>query len=139
MLVYNKETDFMKLFANSNFYLTSGIVAFVYSIFAAGQYYTLTGSQLLSPQEAIKKIKNKQIQHIIDVRTKLEWNQGHYPKALHLPVLDIEEDKLPKNKSEGILVYCNTGQRARVAAETIRSFGYTNVYYISGTYSTIIP
>ena len=138
MLVYNKETDFMKLFANSNFYLTSGILAFVYSIFAAGQYYTLTGSQLLSPQEAIKKIKNKQIQHIIDVRTKLEWNQGHYPKALHLPVLDIEEDKLPKNKSEGILVYCNTGQRARVAAETIRSFGYTNVYYISGTYSTIM-
>ena len=129
----------MKLFANSNFYLTSGIVAFVYSIFAAGQYYTLTGSQLLSPQEAIKKIKNKQIQHIIDVRTKLELNQGHYPKALHLPVLYIEEDKLPKNKSEGILVYCNTGQRARVAAETIRSFGYTNVYYISGTYSTIIP
>ena len=128
----------MKLFANSNFYLTSGIVAFVYSLFAAGQYYTLTGSQLLSPPEAIKKIKNKQIQHIIDVRTKLEWNQGHYPKALHLPVLDIEEDKLPKNKSEGILVYCNTGQRARVAAETIRSFGYTNVYYISGTYSLLI-
>jgi hypothetical protein len=49
----------MKLFANSNFYLTSGIVAFIYSIFAAGQYYTLTGSQLLSPPEAIKKIKKK--------------------------------------------------------------------------------
>ena len=98
----------------------------------------MTGSKLLSHAETVKKIKNKQIQHIIDVRTKLEWNQGHYPKALHLPVLDIEEDKLPKNKSEGILVYCNTGQRARVAAETIRSFGYTNVYYISGTYSTIM-
>ena len=128
----------MKLFANSNFYLTSGIVAFLYSLFAAWQYYTLTGPLLLSPIEAIQSITNKSIQNVIVVRTKLEWNQGHYPKALHIPDLDIEEHKLLKNKSEGILVYCNTGQRARVAAEAIRSFGYTYVYYIAGTYSTIM-
>jgi len=132
----------MKLFTNSNststFYLASGVCAFVYSIFAASQYYTMTGAQLISSNEAIAKIKNKQIKHIIDVRTKLEWNNGHYPTAIHIPVFDIEPDKLPKNKSQGILVYCNTGQRARSAAETIRSFGYLNVYYIAGTYTTLM-
>ena len=40
--------------------------------------------------------------------------------------------------NEGILVYCNTGQRARYASEQIAKMGYKKVYYIDGTYKSIM-
>ena len=64
---------------------------------------------------------------------------GHYPGALHIPVTELKKEKMPKNSiDKGILVYCNTGQRARRAAETLKELGYNKVYYIAGTYSSII-
>ena len=83
------------------------------------------------------KIQNKEIKVIIDVRTQYEYDQGHYPGAVHVPLQNINRDTINFPKSTGILVYCNTGQRARRAAETIQSLGYTNVYYIAGSYKTI--
>ena len=45
-------------------------------------------------------------------------------------------DKLKMGKEE-ILVYCNTGQRARRAAEVLRKLGYKNVYYIESSYTSL--
>ena len=42
---------------------------------------------------------------------------------------------LPKR---GILVYCNTGQRARFAAEKLASLGFQDVVYIDGSYRTLM-
>ena len=42
------------------------------------------------------------------------------------------------NKNDGILVYCNTGQRARKAAEKLKKLGFKNVFYIASTYKTIL-
>ena len=79
------------------------------------------------------------IEYIIDVRSQTEWNLGHYPGALHIPVTELKKEKMPKNSiDKGILVYCNTGQRARLAAEKLKALGYNKVYYIAGTYSSII-
>jgi len=122
---------------SSTFYITTGLGALFYSIFAAAQYYAVSGTQLLSAKESKERLYHKKIQHIIDVRTNAEWSMGHHPKALHIPIQTMEESKLPKDKHEGILVYCNTGQRARAAAEKIKSYGYKNVYYIQGAYTTI--
>ena len=44
---------------------------------------------------------------------------------------------LGKNKKRNIVVYCNTGQRARSAAEYFKSYGYENVFYIAGSYSSL--
>jgi len=127
------------MFQKSTLFLSSGITALVYSIYAFANYYTLSGVNLLEAKEAKRKIKTNDIEYIIDVRSQTEWNIGHYPGAFHIPVTELKKEKMPKNSiDKGILVYCNTGQRARRAAETLKALGYNKVYYIAGTYSSIM-
>ena len=69
----------------------------------------------------------------------MEWDIGHYPNAVHIPLGKLNKNSLSKEyKNEGILIYCNSGQRARVAAEKLKQYGFNKVYYIPGTYKTII-
>ena len=76
---------------------------------------------------------------IIDVRTSLERNVGYYKNSIHIPASDIDTEfsKLNLNKNTNILVYCNTGQRAKRAAEKIFKLGYCNVRYIVESYLSL--
>ena len=105
----------------------------------AAKIYSLSGNQLISAKNAKFFIKKGVINKIIDIRTKIEYNLGHYPNSVHLPVNEINKNSVKKmNKNLGILVYCNTGQRARIAAEKLNKLGFKYVYYIDGTYKSII-
>jgi phage shock protein E len=124
---------------DATFYLWTGIAGALYTGFAALRYYSLSGTQLISAARAKKMIKSGEIKHVVDVRSKFEWDFGHYPGAVHMPVNVISAERLKKfDKNDGILTYCNTGQRSRVGAEKIASFGFKKVYYIDGLYSTIL-
>lgn len=121
-----------------NFYLVSGIVSGLFSIYSFAKHYTNTGNNLISSDKAKEMLKNKNIDLVIDIRTKLEYNLGHYPNAIHIPVTSISKDSTKDiNKNQNILVYCNTGQRARKASEMLNKLGFNNVYYIAGTYRSI--
>lgn len=125
---------------NPNFLFYSGIASAVYSVYAYMAYYTYTGNNLVSSKKAKKMIKENNNVKIIDVRTQGEWVLGHHKKAIHIPAGYITEKELKKNnvnKNDIIIVYCNTGQRARKASENIKELGYENVYYIAGTYKSI--
>lgn len=125
---------------NSQFFLYSGIITGIYTIYASLRYYSLSGYNLITCIQANKYIKNRKIKHIIDVRTQVEWDYGHYKKSIHIPIQNISKNILNRkisNKNDGILVYCNTGQRARNGAEKIISYGYKNVYYIDNTYDCL--
>ena len=125
---------------NSNFFLYTGIISGIYTVYASLRYYSLTGSNLISCIKAKNFIKNKKIKYVIDVRSKMEWNIGHYKSAIHIPITSLNKNiinQLIVNKNNGILVYCNTGQRARRAAENIEKYGFNNVYYIEGHYSCL--
>lgn len=123
---------------DSQFFLYSGVASLLYSAYAGLRYYALSGVGLLSSQKAKDMIMSGDIGLVVDVRTKLEWDVGHYMGAVHIPVTALSKKKFasyPKNT--GVLVYCNTGQRARRAAEVVRGYGFENVYYIEGTYKSI--
>lgn len=108
-------------------------------IFMAAKIYSLSGNQLITSENAKFFIKKGVINKIIDIRTKTEYNLGHYPNSVHLPVNEINNNSVKKmNKNLGILVYCNTGQRARIAAEKLNKLGFKYVYYIDGTYKSIM-
>jgi phage shock protein E len=118
-------------------YLYLGLTTSLISILSFLKYYTLSGVNLISSSKAKELIKKGAI--VIDVRTKTEWNIGHYKKALHIPVSEINEKNLSKlNKNKTIVVYCNTGQRARKASEEIKKLGFNKVFYIEGTYKSLI-
>jgi len=105
---------------------------------ATATAYTLLGQNLISASEAKRLIKEGKIKKVIDVRTITEWRAGHYPKALHIPVDKINEKTTTELPKKGLLVYCNTGQRARFAAEKIEELGFKQVYYIAGPYTTLL-
>ena len=65
---------------------------------------------------------------VVDVRSLEEYNEGHIPNAISIPLETIEneaETKL-KNKDDLILVYCRSGRRSREAALRLIEKGYTN-------------
>jgi rhodanese-related sulfurtransferase len=105
---------------------------------AALTAYTYFGQNLISSEEAKRLIKEGKIKVVIDVRTATEWRMGHYPKALHIPVDKINEKTVTELPKRGLLVYCNTGQRARFAAEKLEGLGFKDVYYIAGLYTSLL-
>ena len=100
--------------------------------------YTYMGQNLVSASEAKRLIKEGKIKRVIDVRTIAEYRAGHYPRALHIPVDKIGEKTTAELPKGGLLVYCNTGQRARFAAEKLEELGFRDVYYIAGLYTSLI-
>ena len=123
---------------SSSFYFYTGIMGALYAGFAGLRYYSLSGTQLVSASKAKKMIRSGEIKTVVDVRSKVEWDFGHYPGAIHMPVGSITKAKVDKLPNGGILTYCNSGSRARAGAEKIASFGRKNVYYIDGTYKSIV-
>ena len=100
--------------------------------------YTFMGQNLVSSSEAKRLIKEGKIKKVIDVRTITEYRAGHYPRALHIPVNKMDEKTTTELPKKGLLVYCNTGQRARFAAEKLEELGFEDVYYIAGTYRGLL-
>jgi|TARA_R110000787_G_scaffold276034_1_gene384877 phage shock protein E len=105
---------------------------------AALTAYTYYGQNLVSAEEAKRLIKDGKIKKVIDVRTITEYRMGHYPRALHIPVDKMNEKTTTELPRRGLLVYCNTGQRARFAAEKLESLGFKDVYYIAGLYTSLL-
>ena len=71
---------------------------------------------------------------ILDVREQYEYDEGHIPNAILIPYTEIEgkaESMLP-DKNKEILVYCRSGRRSKIAAESLVKLGYTNVKEFGG-------
>ena len=90
--------------------------------------------QQITPQEA-KKIMDSGEEHIIlDVREQDEFDEGHIAGAILIPYTEIKNksaEMLP-NKDAQILVYCRSGRRSKIAAESLSKLGYTNVKEFGG-------
>ena len=88
----------------------------------------------ISTEEA-KKIMDSGEQHIIlDTREQDEFDEGHIPGAILIPYTEIEnkaEEILP-DKDKLVLVYCRSGRRSKIAAESLAKLGYTNVKEFGG-------
>lgn len=70
---------------------------------------------------------------IIDVRTADEYNESHLDNAINIPVDEINEIEIDKDTV--LFVYCRSGVRSKVAAETLIDLGYT--VYDLGAYESI--
>jgi molybdopterin/thiamine biosynthesis adenylyltransferase/rhodanese-related sulfurtransferase len=70
----------------------------------------------------------------VDVRERDEWEQGHIPRALHIPRGSLEsriEQAVP-DRAQPIVVYCAAGNRSAFAAKTLEELGYEEVVSLAG-------
>ena len=86
-------------------------------------------------QEAAKEMMDTQEVLILDVREQHEYDSGHIPGAVLLPVGTIAEDTAAAVIDEldtVVLVYCRSGNRSKTASQALADLGYTNVYEFGG-------
>ncbi len=71
---------------------------------------------------------------LVDVREKLEWNEGHIPGAIHVPrgYLELQIEEAIPDKSKTVLLYCAGGVRSLIAGVTLQQMGYQNPISMSG-------
>lgn len=78
-------------------------------------------------QEEAKKMMDTQEVIILDVREQDEYDSGHIPGAVLLPVGIIDEDTaaavIPE-KDSTVLVYCRSGRRSKTASSALAELGY---------------
>ena len=67
---------------------------------------------------------------IIDVRTPNEFANGHVKGAINLPVDDLTESAIGNiaQKDQPLILYCKSGGRSASATNTLRRWGYQDVY-----------
>lgn len=72
---------------------------------------------------------------VLDVREQEEYDQGHIPGAVLLPVGEITQESASAavpEKDTVVLVYCRSGNRSKAAAGELAQLGYTQVYEFGG-------
>ena len=93
------------------------------------------GSYEQITQEAAKEMMDTQEVIVLDVREQSEYDSGHIPGAVLLPMGSIDEETaaavIPE-KDSTVLVYCRSGNRSKTASSTLAGLGYTNIYEFGG-------
>ncbi|MBP0981894.1 MAG: rhodanese-like domain-containing protein, partial [Oscillospiraceae bacterium] len=72
---------------------------------------------------------------ILDVREQQEYDSGHIPNAVLLPVGSITEQTAAEvipDKESVVLVYCRSGNRSKTASAALAELGYSKIYEFGG-------
>jgi rhodanese-related sulfurtransferase len=70
---------------------------------------------------------------LIDVREDREWNLGHAAGAVHMSRGTLEskiDNAVPRDAT--VVLYCASGNRSALAAESLMAMGYTSVSSMTG-------
>jgi rhodanese-related sulfurtransferase len=88
----------------------------------------------ISAVELAERIQTDTPPFVLDVRTTQEFANGHVPGAVHIPHDELASrlEELPVERSEEIVVHCQSGRRASLAEATLREAGYSNVRDLEG-------
>ena len=91
----------------------------------------------MTPEEAADYMKSfSEDQYtLLDVRQPSEYEAGHIPGALLIPLpeLPVRQEELDTKKA--IIVHCAVGGRSRSAAQYLSGRGFPVVYNLSGGFS----
>jgi phage shock protein E len=104
--------------------IIAAVIAVVFMLKRAGQ---------ISAKDALAHLKNCAL--VIDVRSPGEFNSGHLPVAINIP-LDEIETVLPKrvpDKNQVLLLHCQSGMRSGMAKKKLNGMGYPNAFNL-GSY-----
>lgn len=77
-------------------------------------------------------IKKQQVK-IVDVRSRMEFEERHIPGAIHIDLSQIEIANQLFDKNDIIITACGKGGgRSTEAFEKLKFMGFKNVYWLCG-------
>ena len=124
----------MKRFILSGFLALFALIAFS-PAFTQAEPYLLTVQQLKGSMDRARQPNQKGFV-LVDVRSPEEHQEGFIPGTdFNIDFREIQNrhQELRVELDSHIVVYCQSGHRSNIAANTLMSLGYTNVYNVEGS------
>ena len=93
----------------------------------------LKRSWRVSRKTAVEYLHNGAV--VIDVRSAGEFTARHLPRAVNIPLSEIETviGRKVKDKNQVVLLHCQSGRRALEARRRLKALGYANAFNL-GSY-----
>jgi rhodanese-related sulfurtransferase len=106
------------------------IVVAAYAVVKLFGFLSRLGIKQVGPRDldAMKGIT------LLDVRTHREYDQGHIPGSVHVPLTEVGARVKKLKKDKDIVVYCASGNRSIWAIKRLIGMGYKNLYNLRGGY-----
>lgn len=103
----------------------------VFLIFKLFGLLSRLGIKQISPRD----LDQRKGMMLLDVRPGKEYEQGHIPGAVHVPLTDIGNKVKKLKKDKDLVVYCRSGNQSIWAIKRLMGMGYKNLYSLKGGYS----
>lgn len=89
--------------------------------------------QTFTMEDARRELENDRTITLLDVRSQGEYQRGHIPGSINLPVERIAQaDAFVPGSASRVFVYCQSGARSRMAAALLSRMGYMDVTDLGG-------
>ncbi len=85
-----------------------------------------TDAATLAPQLAREAVT------VVDVRNRSEWDAGHLPGAIHIPVGHLADRLAEIPRDKPIVMQCESGARSAIATSVLQRLGVSGVANLSG-------
>lgn len=82
-------------------------------------------AKAVDPHEAKELVDQGTV--MIDVRELSEWNHGHAPGALHLPMSMIQDHLHKVPRDADVVICCRSGSRSSAVVSFLQNNGYSAI------------
>lgn len=96
-----------------------------------GQLQNIPG---VTVRDVTARIRTNEVS-LLDVRAQGEWNAGHVPNSVNIPVQDLAQRLAEIPRGKQIIVHCQTGARAAIAASLLKARGFDDVSIFGGGFA----
>ena len=87
---------------------------------------------LISPKDLWNELHSATPPKVIDVREPREFQQGHIPEAISIPLSKLFLDIAQISKDQPTIFVCRSGRRSTRAAYTLEHQGFNNLRVLKG-------
>lgn len=85
--------------------------------------------------EDTKRLLEKDVVTVIDIRDITSFSKGHINNAIHIDDINIDNFLNQKDKNETIIIYCYHGISSKSAANFFSQNGFKNVMSMNDGYA----
>jgi len=92
----------------------------------------LATMEQVNVEELDARLREGRAGRVVDVRRPAEWQAGHIPNAVHLPLNTLAQNAAGLDKSEPLAVICAGGFRSSIGTSILEQQGFTKVTNVVG-------
>jgi glyoxylase-like metal-dependent hydrolase (beta-lactamase superfamily II)/3-mercaptopyruvate sulfurtransferase SseA len=86
----------------------------------------------ISAEELRARLEEPEPPRLLDVRRPLEWQAGHIPAAIHIPLHELSQKGDTLDKEARVAVICAGGYRSSIATSVLERLGFKQVTNVIG-------